>query len=229
MAVAVDATKLAFNLKIIPFLKDNIPMPSPPFLALVNPESFSVKEVLRYNVKNQVFGQSGTDPSYVATCAGGFDLEFHIDGTGINGLKIPVTAQVLLFKVVTSKIVGLLHRPPYLLIQYGTFIRYCVLTSSDVTYTLFDSFGLPLRAKIKASFVERTDSLLNAITSFLSSPDLTHVRQVEEGDLLPLITHRTYNNQHYYLQVARVNRLKNFRKLKAGTELFLPPLGKKQS
>jgi nucleoid-associated protein YgaU len=42
-----------------------------------------------------------------------------------------------------------------------------------------------------------------------------------------LLTYQVYNNQNYYLQVAKVNKLKNFRKLAAGTTLVFPPIAKK--
>ena len=91
---------------------------------------------------------------------------------------------------------------------------------------MFDMFGLPVRAKISASFTERTAGGLNDILGMLSSPDLTHQLTVENENLLtlPELTYKVYNNQHYYLQVARVNRLKNFRRLQRGTKLIFPPL-----
>jgi nucleoid-associated protein YgaU len=63
--------------------------------------------------------------------------------------------------------------------------------------------------------------------AMLSSPDLTHSVNVKDGDILPLMTHKIYKNQHYYLQVAKVNKLKNFRRLNAGTTLTFPPITKK--
>ncbi|AHF15149.1 peptidoglycan-binding protein [Niabella soli DSM 19437] len=151
-------------------------------------------------------------------------MEFILDGTGVNtnGVKIPVTAQVLLFREATTKTVGTLHRPPYLIVQYGSFVSSCNLSSSDVSYTMFDMTGLPIRAKVTASFDERTPGALGALLSMLSSPDLTHIVEVQKGDILPLLTYKVYQNQQYYLQVAKVNRLKNFRKLQPGTSLVFP-------
>jgi nucleoid-associated protein YgaU len=60
-----------------------------------------------------------------------------------------------------------------------------------------------------------------------SSPDLTHRVTVAQGDILPLMTYEVYDDQNYYLQVAKVNKLKNFRKLKAGTTLVFPPIADK--
>lgn len=224
---AISAAKLPFNLKIIPVNADGIPA-GIPFIAMFNPESFTIREDVKWENKCAP-GNEGEDPVYKATRARSFTLEFTLDGTGVNtnGVKIPVTAQVLLFRIATTKIIGSTHRPPYLLVQYGTFISSCNMDSSNVTYTMFDMFGLPIRAKISASFTERTPSGLGALLSMLSSPDLTHKIEVKEGDILPLLTYKTYNNQNYYLQVARVNKLKNFRKLKAGTTLVFPPISDK--
>lgn len=224
---AISAAKLPFNLKIIPVNSDGIPA-GIPFIAMFNPESFFIKEDVKWE-NTCVPGKEGDDPVYKASRARSFTLEFTLDGTGVNtnGVKIPVTAQVLLFRIATTKLIGSTHRPPYLLVQYGLFISSCNLNSSTVTYTMFDMFGLPIRAKISASFTERTPSGLGALLSMLSSPDLTHKVKVEQGDILPLLTYKTYNNQTYYLQVARVNKLKNFRKLKAGTTLTFPPISDK--
>ena len=121
---------------------------------------------------------------------------------------------------------GDIHRPNYLIVQWGTFICECYLISSRITYTLFDSFGIPLRAKVNATFLERIESKLNQIANMFSSPDLTHTRLVKEGDRLPLMVFKEYKNQDYYLQVARANKLKNFRKLKTGEMINLPPVSK---
>jgi hypothetical protein len=220
----MDAAKLPFNLKIIPVDDNSIPR-GIPFLAMFNPESFSVKEDVNWEA-DCTTGAQGANPTYKSTRARSFTLEFMLDGTGVNtnGVKMPVVAQVALFRAATTKIIGSLHRPHYLLVQYGTFISSCNLNTSTVTYTMFDMFGLPIRAKISASFTERTPSGLGAILSMLSSPDLTHSQVVKKGDILPLMTYKIYNDQNYYLQVAKVNKLKNFRNLQAGTTIVFPPI-----
>jgi len=216
--------KLPFNLKIIPVNDTGFPI-GIPFLAMFNPESFTIHEDVDW-VANCPPGTQGANLKYRGTKPRTFTLEFIIDGTGVNtnGVKIPVTAQVALFRAATTGVRGTLHKPAFLLVQYGLFICTCALNSSNVTYTMFDFTGLPIRAKISASFTEHTVPTLSNILGMLSSPDLTHYRTVKEGDLLPLITHQVYNDQHYYLQVARVNRLKHFRNIPPGTRLTLPPI-----
>ena len=58
------------------------------------------------------------------------------------------------------------------------------------------------------------------------SPDLTHYRIVKKGDTLPMMCFLVYGDARYYLQVARANKLINFRKLNIGDELFFPPFAK---
>jgi hypothetical protein len=218
-----SAAKLPFNLKIIPINTTGFPI-GIPFLAMFNPEQIAIKEDLNWS-STCTPGTSGSGMKYDKTLPRTFTLDLTIDGTGVNtnGVKIPVTAQVMLFRAATTNIQGAIHQPSFLLVQYGLFICTCVMNSSTVTYTMFDFTGLPIRAKITASFTEHTVGALNSILGMLSSPDLTHMRTVREGDLLPLMTYNVYNKQDYYLQVAKVNRLKNFRALKPGTQIFFPP------
>ncbi len=221
---AISAAKLPFNLKIIPISTSGFPV-GIPFIAMFNPESFAINEDVDWTAQCTP-GSEGSDYLYNKTKPRKFTIEFTIDGTGVNtnGVKIPVTVQISLFRAATTGVRGALHRPNFLLVQYGTFINTCILNSSTVTYTMFDMFGLPIRAKVSASFTERTVKTLSDILGMLSSPDLTHKVKVEQGDTLPLLTYNTYNNQTYYLQVAKANKLKNFRNLKAGTMLIFPPI-----
>ena len=221
---AISAAKLPFNLKIIPISTSGFPI-GIPFIAMFNPESFAINEEIDWNAQCPP-GNQGSDYLYNKTKPRKFTIEFTLDGTGVNtnGIKIPVTAQIILFRAATTGVRGDLHRPNFLLVQYGTFINTCILNSSTVTYTMFDMFGLPIRARVSASFTERTVKTLSDILGMLSSPDLTHKVEVKQGDTLPLLTYNTYNNQTYYLQVAKVNKLKNFRNLKAGTTLVFPPI-----
>lgn len=226
---AQAAIKLPFNLKIIPVASADSLMPSGiPFLAMFNPENIAIKEDVDWT-ENAPEGASGAELQYKETKPRTFTLDLTIDGTGVNtnGVKIPVTVQVLLFRAATTTVQGTTHHPNFLLVQYGLFICKCVLVSSTVTYTMFDPLGLPIRAKISASFTEVTPRSLGGILGMLSSPDLTHKVMVQDGDLLPLLTHKIYKKQAYYLQVAKANKLKNFRKLKAGERLIFPPISNK--
>ena len=220
----MEPLKLLGNLKLQPVNETGIPI-GIPFLAMFNPDHIGIKEDLKWGADCSP-GSNGSAMNYLSTAPRTFSIELTVDGTGVstNGIKIPVTAQISLFRAATTGVRGELHRPAYLLVQYGTFICTCVLNTSTVTYTMFDVTGLPIRAKINATFTEHTVPKLSGILDMLSSPDITHQNLVKQGDLLPLLSYQIYNDQFYYLQIAKVNRLKNFRKLQAGTSLLFPPL-----
>jgi hypothetical protein len=220
--------KLPFNLKILQADENGVPILGVPFLAMFNPDTVAITEAINWQQQDAA-GSEGYQMEYVRTMGRTFNIDIMLDGTGVNtnGVKIPVTAQILLFRLATTKVDGTTHRPNHLILQYGLIIVHCVLVSSTVTYTMFDMFGLPIRAKISASFAEVTPSSFMAALAMLSSPDLSHKIVVKEGDILPLLTHKVYKKQEYYLQVAKVNKLKNFRNLKTGTTLTFPPIAKK--
>ena len=50
------------------------------------------------------------------------------------------------------------------------------------------------------------------------------VRLVRAGDTLPLMCYRIYGSAGYYLEVAAVNGIDNFRKLEPGSRVVFPPL-----
>jgi hypothetical protein len=56
-----------------------------------------------------------------------------------------------------------------------------------------------------------------------SSPDLTHTRTTIAGDTLPLMTNKIYGTPKYYIEVAKKNKIFNFRKLKDGVPILFYP------
>ena len=57
-----------------------------------------------------------------------------------------------------------------------------------------------------------------------NSPDLTHLREVVEGDTLPMMCYKIYGDCKYYLQVAEYNEIVNLSYLKPGQIIEFPPL-----
>lgn len=130
------------------------------------------------------------------------------------------------FLEITQKVQSSTHSPNYLQINWGAFQFRGVLEKATINYKLFNSSGLPIRATVSASFKQSISRREQAAEAGRTSPDLTHIRVVKSGDSLPLMCQRVYGSPEYYLEVARVNKLKNFRKLEIGQELFFPPIAK---
>lgn len=193
------------------------------FIVMFNPTSYSQKYEIEYE-DSQGAGTSGSASKLGKIKPQEYNFEFTFDGTGVTGEKKEVDAEVDRFLTITGKMDGDIHRPLFLKINWGHLVSKCVLKSAEVTYNLFKPDGFPLRAKVRAAFSENVDDTLRTAEEGKNSPDLTHIREVQQGDTLPLMTYRIYGDPRYYLEVARINGLTEFRKLSPGMQLRFPPL-----
>ncbi|TPN86214.1 CIS tube protein [Aquimarina algicola] len=198
----------------------------------INPASYTHEHNVEYN-KFQPIGSAGTSIWFKGTPPEKVSFEIYFDATGavssssVSSLlssQTSVSDQIDTFKSVCFTYNGSIHEPNYLIISWGTLVFKCKLTSLNISYTLFQSDGTPLRAKLNVSFEEAVSASDIASEADNQSPDLTHLIEVKEGDTLPLICYRVYGDSNYYTEVAAYNNLYNFRDIKPGTKLYLPPL-----
>ncbi len=215
------------KLTIIPFEDSETvqigPPSGPPFIAQFNPESFTIDNEIELGPDEPSHGDDGEEAKFKSVKPRTFSFDFLMDGTGASGLKIEVLAQIQLFKLTTG-FSGKIHRPKFLLLNWGSFIATCVLERFSINYKLFRPNGTPLRAVLSASFREHKPAPLRELLKNLSSPDLTHQHDIATGEHLALITYRIYKDPRYYFHVAEVNGLNNLRQLTTGHRLRLPPL-----
>jgi len=215
------------------------------FTALINPTGFSLTHKVEYNTERKE-GANATNAQFIKKSPQILQLEFLFDGTGVtkdnpgNKLinkikegfgkesfsKVAVEQQLIDFYSATGDFNGTIHKPYTVIVTWGKFKFEGSLTEFTIDYKLFNKDGTPLRAIGKATFLESISEELAARMVNKSSPDLTHKRTVQAGDTLPLMTERIYGDSKYYLEVAKVNNLINFRQLKPGTELYFPPIEK---
>jgi hypothetical protein len=195
------------------------------FESYVNPNEITLAYEMEYDAA-QGSGTTGSRMNFKKVKPGEMSLTFFIDGTGANGKLIDVQQKVEEFQTVTGYN-GNIHRPNYLKVVWGTLqVKRCVLKSASIAYKLFKPDGVPLRAVITATFTDSSDDQTRVALAQDQSPDLTHVRQVKAGDNLPMMCFTIYGDPHYYLEVARANRIDAFRTLRPGTKIFFPPLEK---
>jgi len=195
------------------------------FEAFVNPSEITLSYEMEYDTA-QGAGTTNSRMNFKKAKPGDLALTFFIDGTGANGQMADVQAKVEEFQTVTGYD-GRIHRPNYLKVVWGTLqVKRCVLKSASIAYKLFRPDGVPLRAVISASFSDNSDDKTRQAMAQDQSSDLTHVRVIKAGDNLPALCQQIYGNPGYYLEVARVNRLDNFRCLEPGSTVFFPPLEK---
>jgi hypothetical protein len=193
------------------------------FTVMFNPNTYTQKYEVEYQPR-QGHGDTGSPQVFGKIKPQEYTFEFMFDGTGTATDKVAVVDAVEAFLRVTGKHVGDIHRPMYLKLSWGSLLSKCVLKSAEMTYTLFDSTGQPLRAKVKATFAENVEDALRVAEERKNSPDLTHLHVVAEGEHLSFLAYRYYGDASRYLQVAEFNALKNYRRLSVGQRLAFPPI-----
>ena len=199
------------------------------FYTLVNPETYELKYKVEFK-EQQASGTSAHMLEFDKIPPKEISFDFLFDRTGaVPGAPADeedggVENDIEKLKKVVLDYNGDLHRTHYLKIVWGTLLFKCCLTSLDVTYKLFKADGTPVRAVAKAGFKEFKENQLRVNEEKANSPDLTHLKTVKEGDTLPLMAYRVYGDSKYYMDLARVNGILNFRDLQAGQVLVFPPL-----
>ncbi len=194
----------------------------PLFMTQINPESYKADYAISYS-KDKALGKIAPELKFSSTNEEKISFEFTIDGTGVVD-KLPVPARIHLLKKIVYDYNGSSHEPRPVKLLWGTLIFYGRLTAMNINYTLFTPEGLPLRAKINLSFSNYVSPKEEARRANRSSPDLTHTLVIKDGDTLPLLCDRIYNNSAMYLRIAEENKLSDFRNLKPGTRVHFPPL-----
>ncbi|TAF35436.1 MAG: LysM peptidoglycan-binding domain-containing protein [Cytophagales bacterium] len=199
------------------------------FSVLINPENYKHTHSVTYNERDSIGEAKGplqywrTDPEVLS-----FDLI--LDGTGLanKNTQSPksVDEQLKKLKAVVIDYNGQIHSPNFVKVAWGSFEFKGRLESMDVEVTLFKSSGMPLRAKVAMSFKSHTDIKEAQRLAKKSSPDLSHLRLIKVGDTLPQLCYEIYKDPSYYVEVAAVNNITNFRELIPGSTVYFPPIKK---
>ena len=202
------------------------------FQVWINPQKYTHSYEVKYNDR-QAQGSPGGSPNFDKIPSDKVSFELVFDGTGVvpspNPGLLPfdadgVAKQVEAFKTLIFSYYGNIHSPRFLQLVWGTLLFRCRLKDLSISYTLFKPDGTPLRARATATFLGYTDEVMLAKMARKSSPDVTHVRTVREGDTLPLLCWEVYGSSTPYPRVAAFNRLGGFRDLVVGSQLVFPPL-----
>lgn len=217
-------------------LKKAISMNTPTYFpVLYNPTSFNETHSVEYCSK----GPTGDtkDQEFKSAKPKDFKVELLFDSTKISaanlfsdGLKGIIENKGV--DVIINTFVNMAmgynkskHRPPFCQIVWGPFHFEGVVKNIDISYLLFNRQGRPIRAKVTVTAVSQIQDKKSA-AKVSESPDLTKLHTVRAGETLPLISLKEYDSEDFYLELARVNKLKNYRKLKPGQVLVLPPIKK---
>lgn len=215
--------------KMLTISREKTAVPArPAFTAMLNPAKYTRTTAVSYTEPENAPKGKGGEPKVAGKPADKIDFdELVFDGTGIvdapagtgdvdtqvKALHAMLTEPGEDGNVVTSVVD----------IVWGTLIFRGRMTSMTVDYTLFDAAGIPLRARVKLSFVAYGQGLSHPATG--PSRPLTRQLRAVEGDSLPLLCFTAYNDGTLAQAVALFNGLTTFRKLAPGLALTLPKPG----
>jgi hypothetical protein len=198
-----------------------------PFTAMMNPETYTIDTKMEFNLR-QGHGTSGSQPRFELKLPEEMSFEFLFDNTGIidGNPSENLTQKIQDFAIFLMGYDGSTHEPKFFKLAWGTLLFKGRCTGLNIAYKLFNPDGAPIRAICKVTFKEFKEENLRVAEENNQSPDLTHYRVVKKGDTLPLLCFLIYGDSRHYLEVARANKLVNFRNLTVGEELSFPPFDK---
>jgi len=214
-------------MKINGFLDKDYQQPSSPdaYNFMINPESIKWNRRIEY-AEEQPPDSSTASQRYKYSPNDTLNFDIVIDCTGIvDGQRTNMSNEISALEKIIFTYNGQIHRPNFVTIRWGEkFIFKGVLTSFDTSYTLFNSDGNPLRAKVSLGFSQYVSPNTRKKKENNKSPDVTHHVRVEEGMTLPQLCYKVWQNDAYCVQVARFNNLNKFRNLKGIHQLIFPPI-----
>jgi len=196
-----------------------------PYTTMINPDTIKWTKSIEYN-EQQAPDSSSPSQKYKSTPCDKLSFDITIDCTGIvDSTRTNMAAEITALEDIVYTYNGQIHRPNFVKVQWGSNLIFKgVLTSFDISYTLFKPDGSPLRAKISLGFSQYISPTTVAKIDGEESPDISHLVTVVEGMTLPQLCEQVWNNDAYYIQVARFNDLDKFRNLKGITQLIFPPI-----
>lgn len=198
------------------------------FIVQFNPKSLGVD----YSITYQEGNGNNARVEFVKAKPSDLTIEFTLDGTGIDsmneGAVTKVKDRISVFLEMCKETNSDTHEPPFIMITYGNLIYKTRFKACNITYTLFKSDGSPLRAVIKATFLNIKNNVSDERQASLNSPDVTHRRVLAMYESVIQKSFELYKRNDLYMEVARANNLDSFRKraMQKNQTLYFPPIKK---
>ncbi|MEJ2045209.1 MAG: LysM peptidoglycan-binding domain-containing protein [Reinekea sp.] len=193
------------------------------FEVMINPNSYKFETTVCF-AKGGAQGEIGNRKQFKRINDGKVSFDLIIDGSGVVSLLADDVKTQIKDLAAVLGYDGSEHEPKHSRLVWGTLIFFGRMTSMTTNYTLFKPSGDPLRAKVSLNFTGFMTSQEESLKANRSSPDLSHLIEVKAGDSLPALCYQVYKDSTYYLEIAKINGLSNFRSLTPGQKLMFPPL-----
>ncbi|MDO4278935.1 MAG: LysM peptidoglycan-binding domain-containing protein [Lachnoclostridium edouardi] len=204
----------------------------------INPSQYVLKNSVSYKEDTDV----GSDVSRLVFLSGGkseLSLTLYFDSANDsmeNGLGIasnltagstfmlpPVTDKTEKIKK-AIKVEGGLHKPPLISFQWGNLDFKGAITSMTETFTMFNTFGKPIRSKMDLTMKAVEEPSFTRMVNPFQSPDRTKCRTIVEGTSLWSIAYEEYGDCEMWRVIAKANGLMSPLDIKAGQVIKVPAI-----
>lgn len=197
---------------------------------MFNPSQYEINKQVTYNTLNALGSESGMK-QFIKCNAATLNLTLFFDSLMLaagNGTTQELAAEpVTKFTaqlVNATNIRGAFHAPPKASFIWGNLIFTGVITSLKQTFTMFDPFGKPIRAKIDLTIESTRSELSFRKASPFESPDRTKSRKVVEGMTLWSLAYQEYGDCEKWREIAKANHLLSPLDIHPGQLLKVPAL-----
>lgn len=194
------------------------------FEAFVNPSALKHKKGMLFNSDNRANGSVDVK-QWKGFSEETLDVSLTLDGTGRNTENLQkVEDQVKQINKVAYDYDGSVHKPMYVVLNWKDYAFLGHIKNLETEYKVFDQEGACLMAEVHFIFTIHMDNETAAKKQNRNSPDMSHLQVMKDGDKIPLICNDIYDDPTYYIQIAELNGLTNFRDISIGKKLLFPPL-----
>lgn len=201
------------------------------FTMMVNPSNYDERKSICYDRGKSPHGKGA--PAFNSYRGGSIKIEFMLDNTGafVHWMEYkepvkrkPLSEVIEELEDTVYSYIGDKHQPPFLKVVWGDLNFTGRLRNMTCNYLMFNSEGAPIRVKVTLDILKYVSVEKQKKKDNESSPDLSHLITVKDGDTLPVLCRRIYEDEAYCMEVARINGLTGFRHLEPGMQLLFPPL-----
>lgn len=192
-----------------------------------NPSQLALSRRAQWKTTPAAAVRDGALPEFMGPEPRALTVEIFLDSSGDpNSNTVLKNAETLLSccEVTAKSIAAKQPSTPWVVFQWGSFstARFTAYVSSvDVTYTLFGTTGVPIRATCQVSLHEipSTTKGQNPTSGALTAQ---RVHRVVAGDSLPSLAWREYGDATAWRAIAEANGIDDPSRLPTGVELVLP-------
>lgn len=195
-----------------------------------NPSQYVIKNTTQYHEEN---GLADTAPqlTFLSQSLPELTLTLFFDSMA-EGVSSLLDGDAMLKPVTAStekiakamKITGSMHAPPMVAFLWGNLNFAGVITNMTETFTMFSTFGKPIRAKVDLTIKAKMDGKVAKSAEPFESPDRTKYQTFTEGMSLWALAYEEYGDCEKWRIIAKANQLMNPLDVRPGQIIKIPPI-----